>query len=72
MEHGQDGIPSAISDGAEVHPSLAYVKVIDETDHIERVYALFEADGHLVGVAPTRALAFAAARQRALEPVDAH
>lgn len=48
----------------------AYVKPVREEG--ETVYALFTADGRLVGIAPTRALALLGARRAALEPVDAH
>lgn len=48
----------------------AYVKPVNEDG--ETIYAVFTADGQLVGVAPTRGLAHLGARQHALDPVDAH
>lgn len=72
MNEVHDVRPLALHDLEDLGPPMAYVKVIDEEDSQERVYGLYEADGQLVGIAPTRALAFAAARQYALEAVDAH
>lgn len=51
-------------------PPPAYVKPMTEDG--ETIYAVFTADGRLVGVAPTRALALLGARRHALDPVDAH
>lgn len=48
----------------------AYIKPVSEDG--ETVYAVFTADGQLVGIAPTRSLALFAARRASLEPVDAH
>lgn len=48
----------------------AYVKAVSGEG--ETVYAVFTADGRLIGIAPTRSLALFAARQASLEPVDAH
>lgn len=48
----------------------AYIKPVSEDG--ETVYAVFTADGRLVGIASTRSLALFAARQASLEPVDAH
>jgi hypothetical protein len=49
-------------------PTLAYVKAakFGEDDG----FAIHGADGRLLGAAPTRELAFAAARQHNLEPVS--
>lgn len=51
-------------------PTLAYVKAsdIDGTQG----FSIHAADGRMLGIAPTRELAFAAARQNDLEPVSVH
>lgn len=51
-------------------PSLAYVKaaLIDD----EPGFLIHGADGRLLGAAPTRELAFSAARQHDLNPVSVH
>lgn len=51
-------------------PTLAYVRAsdINGTDG----FAIHGADGRVLGIAPTRDLAFAAARQHDLEPVSVH
>ncbi|MGD9538311.1 MAG: DUF1150 family protein [Alphaproteobacteria bacterium] len=51
-------------------PTLAYIKAADING--EQGYAIFAADGRMLGAAPTRELAFAAARQHDLDPVSVH
>lgn len=51
-------------------PTLAYVKAA-EIDG-EAGYAIHGANGRMLGTAPTRDLAFAAARQHDLDPVSVH
>ncbi len=51
-------------------PTLAYIKpsAVDGSDG----FAIHGADGRMLGIAPSRALAFAAARQHDLDPVSVH
>lgn len=51
-------------------PTLAYIKGAEVNG--EDGYVIHGADGRMLGVAPTRALAFAAARQHDLDPVSVH
>jgi len=51
-------------------PTLAYVKAAEING--QKGYAIFAADGSMLGAAPTRELAFAAARQHDLDPVSVH
>ena len=51
-------------------PNIAYVKPIVHEDRI--VYAIHGGDGTPLAIAETRELAFAAARQNDMEPVDTH
>ncbi|MBM3481984.1 MAG: DUF1150 family protein [Alphaproteobacteria bacterium] len=51
-------------------PTLAYIKA--EMFGKDEGFAIHGADGRLLGAAPTRELAFAAARQHNLEPVSVH
>jgi hypothetical protein len=51
-------------------PTLAYIKAADINGN--QGYAIFAADGNMIGAAPTRELAFAAARQHDLDPVSVH
>lgn len=51
-------------------PGLAYVRAVDTP--AGPAFGLFAADGSQLGVAPTRDVAFAAARQHDLEPVSVH
>ena len=59
--------PDAIS---SIGAGTAYVKPWVQDG--KTVYAIHGPDGKPLGVAPTRALAFAAAVQHDLEPTDAH
>lgn len=49
---------------------VAYIKCVTVNDEIG--WAIFAADGSHMGVAPDRALAFAAVRQHDLEPYSVH
>jgi len=51
-------------------PTLAYIKAAMFGE--DAGFAIHAADGRLLGAAPTRELAFAAARQHDLEPVSVH
>ena len=51
-------------------PTLAYVKASDFNG--ADGFAIHGSDGRVLGIAPTRELAFAAARQHDLEPVSVH
>lgn len=51
-------------------PTLAYVRA--ETLGKDEGFGIHGADGRLLGAAPTRELAFAAARQHNLDPVSVH
>jgi len=51
-------------------PTLAYVREIAAPSGA--VFGIFSADGNQIGVAPTREIAFVAARQHDLEPVSVH
>jgi len=51
-------------------PNLAYIKAAEFDG--KPCYAIHAADGRLLGAAPSRELAFAAARQHDLEPVSVH
>ena len=49
---------------------VAYIKRVVVNDEVG--WAIFGADGRSLGLAPERALAFAAVRQHELEPVSVH
>jgi hypothetical protein len=51
-------------------PSLAYVRPVEVQG--VAAWGVFAANGQQIGVAPNRLVAFAAARQNDLEPVDVH
>lgn len=51
-------------------PNTAYIKPVAHEGRI--LYAIHGGDGTPLAIAETRDLAFAAARQNDLEPVDAH
>ena len=70
MERTDSSGHMAASDASDVRSNVAYIKVVEQDG--EFAYAVFEADGRLVGIAPTRMLAHVAARQYELMPVDAH
>jgi len=55
---------------AEMTEGQAYVVPIEDEDGV--IYAIADAQGRPLAMAPTRALAFAAIRQHGYEPVDAH
>jgi hypothetical protein len=51
-------------------PDVAYVRPIETPDGA--AFGIFSADGSQIGVAPSRDIAFIAARQNDLEPVSVH
>lgn len=70
MERTDSSRHAVASDASDPRSNVAYIKLVEQDG--ECAYAVFEADGQLVGIAPTRMLAFVAARQYELAPVDAH
>ena len=60
----------------EAAARIVYVRKLDSAElpegAPETAYAIHDAKGHRIGVAPDRLQAFAAARQHELRPVSVH
>ena len=58
------------SDFAAMTCNQAYVRPLDDDGEI--YYGIYDAEGRMLAIAPTRAMARASIRQHDLVPVDAH